>query len=117
MVNQGEPVVLEFIQALKGLFGHFANAVELSLLAAYGAAANYIYSMLKHEGRKFSFWKFVALLFLATFIGNFFGGMVPQDTLFRDELLMGFGFCTFPILDAMETRFKSIAVRYLQKGE
>ena len=86
---------------------------EIGLLASYGAAANYVYAMLKNEHQKFSIWKFLALLFLATFLGNFMCGFIPTDATFRDELLMGFGFCTFPLLAVMEEKMKGVLTRYL----
>jgi hypothetical protein len=98
-----------------GVAAKLARMAELGLLASYGAAANYVYVMLKNDDQKFSMFKFIGLLFLATFIGNFFGGFIPADTKVRDELLMGFGFCTFPLLAALESKISQLAIKYLDK--
>lgn len=100
----------EIIAALVAKLGRMG---EIGLLASYGAAANYIYTMLKNEEQKFSIWKFLALLFLATFLGNVLGGFIPADSSFRDELLMGFGFSTFPLLAVLELKVKDLVVRYM----
>lgn len=108
----GASTVAEIIAAIAA---KLTRIVELGLLASYGAAANYVYSMLKDEQKKFSAFRFLGLLFLATFIGNFFGGFIPADTKVRDELLMGFGFCTFPLLALLEKRIEQLAIKYLDK--
>lgn len=103
-------------QLFAELFAKLPRMTEFGILASYGAAANYVYAMLKNESAKFSLFKFLALLFLATFLGNLFGGLIPSSS-FRDEILMGVGFCTFPLLAALEKHFQKIAIRYLGKVE
>lgn len=97
------------------LLAKLAKITEFGLLASYGAAANYVYTMLKSEDQRFSLPKFLGLLFLATFVGNVIGGFIPHASPYRDELLMGFGFCTFPVLAVLEVKVKGILVKYLEK--
>ena len=102
-------MVPEFLAAL---VAKLAKMAEIGLLASYGAAANYVYAMLKDEAQQFSLFRFLSLLFLAAFLGNFLGGFSPRDSEFRDELLMGCGFCTFPLLAVVEAKFVGFFVRY-----
>jgi len=98
------------------MLAKLTKITEFGLLASYGAAANYVYAMLKNENQTFSLTKFLMLLFLATFVGNFIGGFIPPDSPYRDELLMGFGFCTFPVLAVLEVKIKELTVKYLDKA-
>lgn len=102
-------MVSEFVIAV---LAKLAKMTEMGLLASYGAAANYVYSMLKDATQKFSYFRFLSLLFLAAFLGNFLGGFIPQGSEFRDELLMGCGFCTFPLLAVVESKFVGFFVRW-----
>ncbi len=102
----------EFLTAVASKFSRMA---EFGLLASYGASANYVYTMLKNEDQKFSLFKFLALLFLAAFLGNVLGGFIPANSDYRDELLMGIGFCTFPLLAVLEEKVRALMIRYLDK--
>ena len=47
--------------------------------------------------------KFCVNMFLAFFVGNMVGSLIP-DSQFKDGLLMTAGFCTYPILNIIETQ-------------
>lgn len=75
---------------------------QLGLLGAFGGAANYVYVTIQNE-QKFSWWRMIVNMFLAFFVGDMAGSLLP-DSQFKDGLLMTAGFCTYPILNILETQ-------------
>ena len=81
---------------------------QLGMLGAFGGLANYVYITVQRE-QQFSWWRMLVNLFLAFFVGNFVGSIVPEST-FKDGIMMAAGFCTYPILNVLEVQSKKALV-------
>ena len=78
--------------------------IQLGLLGAFGGMANYVYVTMQEE-RKFSWIRMGINMFLAFFVGNLAGSLLPDST-YKDGVLMAAGFCTYPILNIVEVQSK-----------
>ena len=78
--------------------------IQLGLLGAFGGMANYVYVTMQEE-RKFSWIRMGINMFLAFFVGNLVGNLLPDST-YKDGVLMAAGFCTYPILNTIEAQSK-----------
>lgn len=77
---------------------------QLGLLGAFGGAANYVYVTIQKE-QKFSWWRMIVNMFLAFFVGNLGGELLPGSE-YKDGILMAAGFCAYPILSVLEAQSK-----------
>lgn len=78
--------------------------IQLGLLGAFGGMANYVYVTMQEE-RTFSWIRMGINMFLAFFVGNLVGSLLPDST-YKDGVLMAAGFCTYPILNIIEVQSK-----------
>ena len=84
------------------LIERLLELMQFGMLAPFGGVANYVYLTVQH-GRAFSWIMMMVNMFLAFFVGNMVGSLLP-DSQFKDGLLMTAGFCTYPILNIIETQ-------------
>lgn len=88
------------------MHGNFSDRVmellQLGLLGAFGGLANYVYVTMQNE-TKFSWIRLFVNVFLAFFVGNMIGSLLPDST-YKDGVLMAAGFCTYPILNIIEVQ-------------
>jgi fluoride ion exporter CrcB/FEX len=83
---------------------------QMGLLAAFGGAASYLYTMVT-KNKKFVWLTFNINLFLAFFVGQSLGGFIPPDTKNFGGWLMMLGFCAYPALGLVENK----VLAYLDK--
>ena len=84
------------------LIERLLELMQFGMLASFGGVANYVYLTVQH-GRAFSWVMMLVNMFLAFFVGNMVGSLLP-DSQFKDGLLMTAGFCTYPILNIIEVQ-------------
>lgn len=92
-----------------------AGYLYFGLVGAFGGVASYVYMLSRGEG-KFSFLLFLANMFLAFFTGKMVSTWLPELPAYpeyRDGLVMASGFCAYPILRVVETRFGDFLMDHL----
>ncbi len=86
---------------------------QLGLLGAFGGLANYVHVTMYQE-QKFSWVRMIVNIFLAFYVGNLIGSMMPEST-YKDGLIMAAGFCCHPILKLIEVQSKKRLDQLLDK--
>lgn len=92
------------------LLARFYELIIAGGVSMFGGIAAYVYRISKTK-EPFSFKFFFSAAFLAFFIGNMAGNVIPQDSQYRDGFFMLCGFLSYPILSLIE----SDGMRWLQK--
>lgn len=84
---------------------------QYGALAGFGGIANYLYVTVM-RGKRFVWAMFSANIFIAFFVGNLVGRVVPADASYKDGIIMACGYCAFPLLAIIEFKVREWAMRF-----
>lgn len=97
---------------LHSFLNRFQDLFAAGLLSVFGGTAAYVYKTVRDDtGFKFS--QFFINAFLAFFVGNVVGGLIPEHASYRDGILMLAGFSAWPLLGIFEFYGKKVVSKYL----
>lgn len=77
--------------------------VRVSFLGVFGAAAKYLYDV-TNDAKNFTWFSFLSFCLMAAFASNVTNEFIPQDTEYRDGIIMMVGYSCLQVLGAFENR-------------
>lgn len=88
-----------------------AEWLQYGVLAGFGGMANYLYVTIMKR-KPFVWVMFSANIFIAFFVGNLVGRIIPADAAYKDGLVMACGYCAFPLLAVIEFKVREWALKF-----
>lgn len=85
--------------------------IQYGALAGFGGMANYLYLTVM-KGKRFMWAMFSANIFIAFFVGNLVGRVVPASNEYKDGIIMACGYCAFPLLAVIEFKVREWALKF-----
>lgn len=76
---------------------------RVSFLGVFGAVAKYLYDV-TNDKKNFTWFSFMSFCLMAAFASNVTNEFIPQDTQYRDGIIMMVGYSCLQVLGAFENR-------------